>query len=435
MPVYLEIKKFSESLKVNNTEFIDDFCRKGNEDVSKFVNNLPVNLMREEILYLAFVIDSRNGSESGAGWALLRTHLDMGKKAYIICSSSSEASILKDLKKYPGQWEFIQLKNFNLIEKVLKVFPFSLQLRSIFWNFCILREWNSIMHLGDFKLIHYATFAGDWNFCAPLFKKEIPMLWGPIGGTQKIPLRLLSCLGFVGSLSEVFRGIITYPFRFLNRFLVKKRSNILILCLNEAVQKFFSFSKSEFPISSNVSLPCLTSGKSWRDSSSNYYFAAGRLIPLKNWGLAIKSLARLRDNSLLIIAGSGVNQKHLEKLAVSLDVAERVIFLGQVTQAQCIELMLGSKGVVFPSLRDSASWSLAEAAHYGVPIIALDIAGSRAVANFAKFDLVPIQTRSNLIENYSEYMKNPPRVTKVGEFCKCRMSQRLIFQMNQKFFS
>lgn len=411
--------------------YVIDSCREDDESKNNILDIHPENLTRKEILYLGFVINSKNGSESGAGWALLRTHLDAGARAYIICNSSSEKSILEDLEKYPGQWEFIHLKNFDLFEKVLRAFPFSLQLRSLFWNFFILREWNSITRLSDFKLVHYATFAGDWNFCAPLFKKEIPMLWGPIGGAQKIPFRLLHFLGFAGSLSEIFRGVITSPLRHFNKFLVIKRSNILVLCSNDAVQSFFSFSKREFPISSNVSLPCLTSGERWRDSSSNYYFAAGRLIPLKNWGLAIKSLALIRDDSLLIIAGSGTSRKRLEKLAVSLNVAERVIFLGQTTQAQCIDLMLGSKGVVFPSLRDSASWSLTEAAHYGVPIIALDLPGPRAVSNFAKFDLVPIRARSNLIEIYSEYMKNPPQVSNVGQFCKCSMRSRLSFQMTQ----
>jgi glycosyltransferase involved in cell wall biosynthesis len=417
--------------KMESKMYVNESCREDDESENNNLDFYPENSTRKEILYLGFVINPNNGSESGAGWALLKSHLDGGARVHIICNSNSEESILEELKKYPGQWEFIHLKNFDLYEKIVKEFPFSLQLRSLIWNFCVLREWDSIMRLSDFKLVHYATFAGDWNFCAPLFKKEIPMLWGPIGGAQRIPISLLHFLGFAGSISEIFRGMITSPLRHFNKYLAIKRSNILIICLNDAVQSFFSFSKLEFPISSNVSLPCLTSGRLWRDSSSNYYFAAGRLIALKNWGLAIKSLALMGDDSRLIIAGSGTSRKQLEKLAVSLNVAERVIFLGQTTQAECIDLMLGSKGVVFPSLRDSNSWSLTEAAHYGVPIVALDLPGPRAVSNFAKFELVPIKTRSNLVEIYSEYMKNPPKVSNVGQFCKCRMRSRLFFQLTQ----
>jgi glycosyltransferase involved in cell wall biosynthesis len=416
------VKNLYRAILSSNIEIVREKMCENFEPVAR---NFP---KKTSVLFLGYAIDPNSGSESGGGWALLRTYLDLGLHAYILCGLGAEDSIKEELKSYNGQFEIVQKRKLDFLYNLLDLLPYSLQLKSLIWNLDILIEWKSLSAQYEFTFVHYATFAGDWNFCAPLYRRKIPLLWGPIGGTQKVPMRLFGSLGFMGIISESFRAMATSPFRFLNRLLVKKRSNIKILCLNDSVQKYFASSRHINPLVTNVVLPCLSESMKWRDKSSKYYFAAGRLIPLKNWGLAIKSLALIGEDSFLLIAGTGTYEKALRKLARSLSIENRVVFLGQISHSDCIELMLGSRGVVFPSLRDSASWFLAEAAHYGVPIITLNTPGSRSIAYFSKFDLVPIG-KTTLVEQFSEFMKNPPMPLRSGQFCKCKMQELILGQI------
>ena len=377
------------------------------------------------VLYISYVANPESGSESGSGWAILEYYLELNFKVSILCGPTTKKDIVSRLKDYPDQWEIISLNQSTFLDKLLNLLPiFPLQFRSLVWNLKILREWGKILSERKISFVHYATFAGDWNVCAPLFRSAINVLWGPVGGSQKVPKELIFSLGFMGLISESLRTLITSPFRQLNRLLVYLNKRVLVLSLNDAVQKVFSTDKRKSPLVSNIVLPCLTSKDFWCESESNYFFAAGRLIALKNWQLALRSLAILDDSSRLLIAGDGPQRRALGSMAKKLRIEDRVEFLGEVTHRECIDLMLASKGVVFPSLRDSEGWALAEAAHYGVPSIALDTPGSRAICNFAGLDLVPI-TKSNIVRDFASRMQNPNPPTNLAAFCKCRLRDRL----------
>ena len=376
------------------------------------------------VLFIAYVANPQNGSESGSGWALLNYYLERGFQVSILCGPGVVDNISEKLKPFSNQWEFVQIPAGKFGNQFTRVLPYSLQVRNIIWNLQISYYWKEIVGKRKFTFSHYATFAGDWNICAPLFRRSFPVLWGPVGGTQKIPKVLYSALGFRGLLNELARSIVTVPLRQLNRLLAFSNRNITILCLNDAVQKAFSTRRSQSPLISNIVLPCLGSSDYWKDCQSNYYFGAGRLIALKNWKLAIRALAKIDDSSLLLIAGDGSEKKALQKLATKLKISERVIFLGTLTQLECINLMIHSKGVVFPSLRDSEGWALAEAAHYGVPAIALNTPGSRAISYFSEIDLVPI-SRKKIVEDFARLMHHPVPPRLCGAFCKCRLAERL----------
>lgn len=82
----------------------------------------------------------------------------------------------------------------------------------------------------------------------------------------------------------------------------------------------------------DVPEPAIVARRPW------HLCAVGRLVPQKNFALLLRSLALLRDLPFtLSIAGDGWQRAGLQQLAVTLGIAERVRFLGEVAgSAECL---------------------------------------------------------------------------------------------------
>lgn len=103
---------------------------------------------------------------------------------------------------------------------------------------------------------------------------------------------------------------------------------------------------------------------------------SGRLAEQKNYGVVLRSLARLPDVTLEIV-GAGPEGPSLGRLAAELGVAQRVVFLGQKTRMETLERV--SRGDIFVqmSLFEGNSLSLIEAAKLGIPLIVSDVPEQR----------------------------------------------------------
>ncbi len=110
--------------------------------------------------------------------------------------------------------------------------------------------------------------------------------------------------------------------------------------------------------------------------------SVGRLEPVKNFGLALRALARLAEPAgggppWLVLAGDGSERAPLEELARSLGVSSRVKFLGWRDDA---ERIYGALDVfTLTSRSEGTSVSLLEAMSSGVCPIVTDVGGNRAV--------------------------------------------------------
>ena len=105
----------------------------------------------------------------------------------------------------------------------------------------------------------------------------------------------------------------------------------------------------------------------------------GRLIPGKNARQAIRAIKDLKTNlstdTQLVICGDGVERENLQKLALDLDIAERVHFLG--FRQDVYRVMKSCDVIVMPSELEGMPNVLLEAMIAKVPVIASDIPGHR----------------------------------------------------------
>lgn len=104
----------------------------------------------------------------------------------------------------------------------------------------------------------------------------------------------------------------------------------------------------------------------------------GRLKRYKQVDLIVQAFARLaHPSATLEIAGAGDDRLRLERLARSLDLGDRVRFLGFVSEAGKLALLRAAWALVFTSPKEGWGITNLEAAACGTPVIASDSPGLR----------------------------------------------------------
>jgi colanic acid/amylovoran biosynthesis glycosyltransferase len=108
-------------------------------------------------------------------------------------------------------------------------------------------------------------------------------------------------------------------------------------------------------------------------------FSAARLSPEKGLTFAIEALKLLLDKGYdleLRLAGGGPSKAQLQALTSQLGVADRVHFLGFLTEDEVISELQTSDLFILPSFVEGVPVSAMEAMAIGVPVIATNIAGT-----------------------------------------------------------
>jgi len=109
-----------------------------------------------------------------------------------------------------------------------------------------------------------------------------------------------------------------------------------------------------------------------------YFVYLGRLKRYKRVDLIIKGFAALgHPTARLAIAGTGDHRPELEALARSLDLGDRVRFLGFVTDADKLRLLREAWALVFTSPKEGWGITNFEAAACATPVVASDSPGLR----------------------------------------------------------
>jgi len=113
-------------------------------------------------------------------------------------------------------------------------------------------------------------------------------------------------------------------------------------------------------------------------SATPVFAYLGRLKRYKAVDLVLRGFARAAiPGARLEIAGAGDYRPALERLASSLDLGDRVTFLGRISEAEKLRLLRRAWALVFTSPKEGWGITNLEAAASGTPVIASDSPGIR----------------------------------------------------------
>jgi glycosyltransferase involved in cell wall biosynthesis len=142
----------------------------------------------------------------------------------------------------------------------------------------------------------------------------------------------------------------------------------------------------------------------------------GRLRQYKGVDLILQAFARLRDRrTTLEIAGTGDDRPRLEALAASLDLGERVRFLGFVSEGEKRALLRRAWVVSLTSPKEGWGITNLEAAACGTPVVASDSPGLReSVRDGETGCLVPHGDVNALVGAFERVLADPALVSRFG---------------------
>ena len=323
---------------------------------------------RRKVLISAFSFAPGLGSEPGAGWVFARaaaSHSDV----WVVTTRPREKLVAEALAADPELASSMRVLYLDLPARWNRLFT---NKRGVFVVYPIwqrsLRRFARDLHAEiGFDVAHHVTLASDWQPCGLRFVRDIPLVWGPVGGATYQPLGLLRWLGARGILTHVARSIFTRVARRVSGDPTARRAAVVV-AMNSDVARRYAYAR-HVVVEPNFALGAdelvSRSVPSWGPKVAIF---VGRLLSWKGTRLAVSAMGRpeVADWELHFY-GNGPDRPHLEKLAAKLGVSHRVRFFGRVPRAEVISAMAGAHAMLFPSMHDSAGWVVGEASSVGLP--------------------------------------------------------------------
>lgn len=197
-----------------------------------------------KILVNCYACSPYQGSEPGMGWNFVKC-LSVHHELHII----TECKYRDDLDKYFGEhpeertrynFYFVKRERHNVLRKIWPP--------SYYWFY---EKWQRKVHelakelddIEDFDIIHQLNMVG-YREPGYLWMMNKPFVWGPMGGFNITPWRLLHTMGPKGFVFYFARNVINlYQMRFSARVSkAAKRSNAIICATRDdavAVRKLW----------------------------------------------------------------------------------------------------------------------------------------------------------------------------------------------------
>lgn len=114
------------------------------------------------------------------------------------------------------------------------------------------------------------------------------------------------------------------------------------------------------------------------EEAQSYFFFPSRLNKVKRQYLVLEALSKTHHQVKVLFAGSsdtGLYEEELQQMAEKLNIADRAIFLGQITEAEKIKYYAESIGIIYPPLDEDYGYVTLEGMLSSKPIITCDDSG------------------------------------------------------------
>lgn len=338
---------------------------------------------RRRVLVGAYACGPGDEPEASAGWAFVCAAAETND-VWVFTRKRFEPSISAVLELNPELATRLTVTYIDLSDRLvaLKRHSYDLYWYYAMWQRELGRHAVALHAEVRFDLMHHVTFANDWLPCGLLRVKDVPFVWGPVGGATKLPLlRTARWLGARGVATELMRNMGTWLPRRIFGDAAAHRSSVLV-AQNDDVARRFSFAK-RVVVEPNACLsdPPAVVRAPKESSAGREALFVGRLIGLKAPRLALETLARPESARWrLSIYGDGYERRHLERLVNRLGLRDRVTFLGHRPRAEVLAAYGRADALLFPSLHDQAGWAVAEASSAGCTVVCLPLGGPPVLA-------------------------------------------------------
>jgi len=336
------------------------------------------------VLLVAYSCNPEKGSEPGVGWNRAQ-QAAREFETWVICEGSkNRESISRWIDTHgavPGlRIEYVDKPAWMIaLGRIPGLFYLSYHL----WHRRAFRFARVLHAQQRFDLVHQVTFSG-YREPGYLWRLDAPFVWGPIGGTQQVPLRFLTELGPAAGTYEVLRSLVNQlQRRFSPRVRRAGRRAAAVLAATSTAQRdlapAFGFLP---PVQLETGIGEISEPPQGGRTSDRVRIAwCGRLVRAKGLSLLLKALAQVPTEVEweLRILGDGPARRAWRELAKRLRLERRLRWVGSVPHAEVPRELRAADLFVFTSLRDTSGNALLEALACGLPVISLDHQGAHDI--------------------------------------------------------
>lgn len=332
------------------------------------------------ILLSAYACEPEKGSEQGVGWNWALALARMGHDVTVL-TRENNSEIIASAADIRG------LENLHFIYydlprwvKRLKKGGRGLHLYYRLWQMGAYLKISRTIDAHSFDLVQHLTF-GTFRHPSFMGRLGIPFVFGPVGGGEATPPRLMRSYPLSGRIVDSFRALSTF---------FAKYDPLVRQCFRHAAVIFCATKETL------ACVPVAERGKCafYQDFYANEklildeptanpptprFLYIGRLLYWKGVHLALQAFAQVyqaHPESMLTIHGRGPERKWLHTMAERLGIEEAVNWSERnVTEEQLYDLYRKHTAFVFPSMHDACGAVVIEALSQGLPVICLDTGG------------------------------------------------------------
>ena len=349
-------------------------------------------MRRLKVLVGAYACDPFRGSEQAVGWGWLNA-IKKRHEVWVLTADWLRQNLEDVVRTNPEDFGNV---SFHYVPARL----WHYREPSRFWQGCERSIFKPLMHVSykiwqresleiaralhrtvQFDLVHQLTFVG-FRFPGHLWELGIPFVWGPIGGLENVPWRLLPAMGPSGMAQFACRNVVnTLHKRFLRQ--PKKAFGAArggIIAATTSIQRQIKrYYDEESTVIAEVGPPRAVAGTYSRRSSQGPLRLcwSGVHLPRKAFPLLLSALALVprRVNWTLDILGSGACTRQWRRRSERLGVGANCRWRGQLSRDEAVQRMRRSHVFVITSLQDLTSTVLVEALAQGLPVLCPDHCG------------------------------------------------------------
>ena len=288
-----------------------------------------------------------------------------------------------------------------------------------------------------FDLMHHVTFAG-YRYTTAVWGHGVPCIWGPVGGMESVPVRLMPIDNPFALLAELARNLSNamqaVPFHVLPRR--ASDSTVVLVSTRETQQAFEAVGAHPILMPTiGIDKNVISKRPLIAPAGPLELLFVGQIISLKGVDLAIRALRASGSTARLTFIGSGSYQQKAQRLAHRLGIESQVLFPGRVPREQVLREYEKYHVFVFPSLHDSGGFAVLEAMAQGLPVICLDCGGPAISVGDGCGIRIPMLKRKKVVEKIAEairsYDEDRARVAADGQ--RARESVAEHYDWNRKY--
>jgi glycosyltransferase involved in cell wall biosynthesis len=366
-----------------------------------------------KLLLSAIACHPKHSSESGVGWNAV-TALSKSHSVHVITWEGERKGIEEALStgKYPNL-------SFTYVGADASCHENRLIARIQSWNHYVawtrqsLEVARKLTSVRQFDVAHHITYS-SWRVPSPLWRLDLPFVWGPVGGAAEFPSGFLGKLSLRSAMFEVARN-------FSNRQAVRTRamrecvrnSSAVVVSNTETFDKLLPLRGRRAGL--HIVFPTFFTDQQVEllkfDAASKppdqplQLFAGGNIIGPKGLIFALEALQNASRQGIgwqLVVGGYGPETPFLRKKAQALGIADRIDFHMGFAGDAYRQKLKDSHVFILPSFRENAPGTILEAMLAGcVPVVVDASAQGDIVSNDLGFK-VPVRSASEITDGLAE---------------------------------